>query len=171
MRCTGAALVTLAVLGGVAQAQPKETAPGPAIENGSNVQIEYTLKDETGKLLDSNTGRGPLSFTQGEHRIIPGLEKALNGMRAGEEKQVSVKPEEGYGAVDAAAQAEVPKAAIPSDALTVGTELMARSPTGTTRIVRIKEIKETTVILDLNHPLAGKTLHFTVKILSVAPAK
>ena len=171
MRLMVAGLIALGLVAGVAQAQPKATSPGPAIADGSKVQIEYTVKDAAGKLLDSNTGRDAPTFTQGEHQIIPGLEKALSGMRAGDEKQVSVKPEEGYGPVDAAAQTEVPKAAIPSDALTVGTELMARGPEGAVRIVRAREIKDSTVILDLNHPLAGKTLHFNVKILSVAPTK
>ena len=171
MRFMTLALGALGLIAGMAQAQPKETAVSPAIADGFHVQIQYTLKDDAGKILDSNAGRAPLAFTQGRHQIIPGLEKALTGMRSGEEKQVSVKPEEAYGAVDQAAQTEVPRSAIPSDALSVGTELMARSPQGGTRIVRVKEIKEATVILDLNHPLAGKILHFNVKILSVAPSK
>ncbi|MBI4609281.1 MAG: peptidylprolyl isomerase [Candidatus Rokubacteria bacterium] len=164
-------LFVLALVPGVAQAQPKEKAMSPVIESGSTVQLEYTLKDDAGTVLDSNKGRGPLTFVQGQQQIVPGLEKALNGMQAGDEKQVTVKPEEGYGALDPSAQAEVPKQMLPADALTVGTQLVARSRTGETMLVRVKEVKDATVIIDLNHPLAGKTLYFDVKVLGVEPAK
>jgi len=160
-------LFVLALVPGIVQAQLKEKAMSPPIENGSTVQLEYTLKDDAGAVLDSNTGRPPLTYVQGQQQIVPGLEKALNGMRAGEEKNVVVKPEDGYGAVDPAAQTEVPKQMLPADALTVGTQLVARSRTGETMLVRVKEVKEATVIIDLNHPLAGKTLHFDIKILGV----
>ncbi|MFQ5830902.1 MAG: peptidylprolyl isomerase [Candidatus Methylomirabilia bacterium] len=162
-------IFTLAL--GVAQAQVQEESMSAAIEAGSTVELEYTLKDETGKVLDTNVGGKPLAYTQGQRRIVAGLETALNGMRAGEEKQVTVKPEDGYGLVDPAAVAEVPKEALPPDALSVGTELVARRPDGRTMLVRVKEIKESTVILDLNHPLAGKTLYFDVKVLNVKPPK
>jgi len=167
------AAVTLSILLlalGVAQAQPKEKVLSPAIESGSTVQFEYTLKDDDGTVLDSNKGRGPLTYTQGQKQIIPGLEKALNGMRAGDEKQVTVQPEDAYGPPDPAAQTEVPKEVLPPN-LKVGTQLVARSREGETMLVRVKEIKETTVIIDLNHPLAGKTLHFDVKVLGVEPPK
>jgi len=65
----------------------------------------------------------------------------------------------------------VPKELIPPDSLKVGAELVARSPSGGTRLVRVKEVKEKTVVIDLNHPLAGKTLHFDVKVLGVEPSK
>lgn len=160
------------VLGpGLAHAQPDTppaaATPRIAIATGSTVRLEYILTDDAGTVLDSNKGREPLTYTQGEQQIIPGLELALAGLLAGDEKQVTVKPEDGYGPIDPAAQAEVPKETLPADALTVGTRLMARSPDGETRLVRIKEIREATVIIDLNHPLAGMTLHFAVKVLEV----
>lgn len=172
MKTAGLIALTLALALGVARAQPKEKPVSPAIEDGAKVQLEYTLTDDAGKVLDSNKDRGPLTYTQGGHQIIPGLEKALNGMRAGEAKKVTVKPAEGYGEVDPKAVAEVPKEALPPAALSVGTELVAQSPQGERRLVRVKEVKEKTVVLDLNHPLAGKTLLFDVKVLSVeAPPK
>jgi len=167
MKFTVAALGSLVLTLGIAHAQPQEKATSPAIERGSTVRLEYTLTDDTGKVLDSNKGREPLTYPQGEEQILPALERALTGMRAGEGKQVILKPEDGYGPVDPAAQTEVPKEMLPSDALTVGTQLVARSPGGQSMLVRVKEIKEKTVILDLNHPLAGKTLHFDVKVLGV----
>jgi FKBP-type peptidyl-prolyl cis-trans isomerase SlyD len=161
--------ITLAL--GVAPAQPQDKPEGPVIGNGSKVRIEYTLKDKEGEVLDSNKGRNALTYTHGERQIIPGLEDALIGMRDGEEKSVTVKPEDAYGMEDPAAMTEVPKESIPADALKVGTRLVGRSQSGETRFVRVKEIKEKTVILDLNHPLAGKTLHFDVKVLGVEPSE
>lgn len=92
---------TTAILGamlalGVAHAQPEGKAMSPAIESGATVQLEYTLKDEAGKLLDSNKGQSPLTYTQGRQEIIPGLEKELNGLRASDEKQNAIAPEDGY---------------------------------------------------------------------------
>jgi FKBP-type peptidyl-prolyl cis-trans isomerase SlyD len=142
-----------------------------AVQTGSSVSIEYTLKDEGGQVLDSNKGKSPLVFTQGQQQIIPGLEREMIGMRAGEEKHVVVKPEDAYGPVVPNAQTEVPKDAIPKEGLKVGTALMARSGSGETRPVIVKEIKDSTVVLDLNHPLAGKTLFFDVKVLGVEPPK
>jgi FKBP-type peptidyl-prolyl cis-trans isomerase SlyD len=161
--------LVLALTLGVAEAQETGATTSPAIQNGSKVKLEYTLTDDGGKLLDSNKGGEPLTYTQGEQQIIPGLEKALNGMHAGEVKKVTIIPADAYGEVNPSAVAEVPKDRIPADALAVGKELVARSGSGESRSVRIKEIKEKTVIIDLNHPLAGKTLVFDVKVVGVDP--
>ncbi|OGB96413.1 MAG: hypothetical protein A2Z31_08535, partial [candidate division NC10 bacterium RBG_16_65_8] len=124
---------------------------------------------DDGEVRDSNKGGEPLTFIHGQRQIIRGLEKALEGMRAGEEKKVTVEAADAYGKVNPAAVAEVPKERIPATALTVGTELLAQDSSGRTRTVRVKEIKEQTVVIDMNHPLAGKTLVFDVKVLSVEP--
>jgi len=171
MKIAGVIGLTLALALGVAEAEEKEQAASPAIENGAKVQLEYTLKDDGGKVLDSNKGKEPLTYTQGQKQIIPGLEQALGGMRAGEEKKVTIKPVDAYGEVNPNAVTEVPKEMLPPDALKVGTELVAQSQAGDRRIVRIKEVKEKTVVIDLNHPLAGKTLFFDVKVLVVEPPK
>jgi FKBP-type peptidyl-prolyl cis-trans isomerase SlyD len=171
MKIAGMIVLTLALGLSVSEAQETEKAMSPAIENGSKVRLEYTLKDDGGTVLDSNKGRDPLTYTQGQQQIVPGLEKALNGMRAGDEKKVTVKPVDAYGETNPNAVTEVPKEMLPPDALKVGTELVAQSQAGDRRIVRIKEIKEKTVVIDLNHPLAGKTLFFDVKVLGVEPPK
>lgn len=150
---------------------PREEKPmSPAIDKGATVQFDYTLKDEAGALLDTSEGRAPLTYVHGRREIIPGLERELTGMRAGEEKDVVLPPAEAYGPVDPSAVAEVPKRAVPPEALVPGTELMARSPDGESRVVRVKEIREESVVLDLNHPLAGKTLYFHVRVREVTPA-
>jgi FKBP-type peptidyl-prolyl cis-trans isomerase SlyD len=164
------AAAAVALLASTAFAQtPALSDKSTTVQNGANVSIEYTLKDEGGKVLDTNKGKSPLTFTQGQQQIIRGLERELVGMRTGDEKQVVVKPEDAYGQVVPNAQTEVPKDAIPKEGLKVGTPLMARSGSGESRPVVVKEIKDSTVVLDLNHPLAGKTLFFDVKVLGVQP--
>jgi FKBP-type peptidyl-prolyl cis-trans isomerase SlyD len=147
-------------------AMAEETATKPAIKDGSRVSIEYTLTDDGGTVLDSNKGQAPFAFTQGAHEIVRGLETALLGLHVGDARKVTVKPEDAYGAVDPAAQVEVGRDKVPAD-VKVGSELIGRSSTGQTRAVRVKEIKDNSVVLDLNHPLAGKTLVFDVLILAV----
>src|SRR6266508_3469298 len=143
-----------------AQTQPAQAPASPAIEKGSTVQLEYTLKDDAGTLLDSNKGQAPLTYIQGEEHLMLGLEKQLVGMHPGEEKKVVLKPDEAYGPVNPTAETEVPKELLPPNALTVGNRLIARNADGEQRPVAVKEVKEKTVVLDLNHPLAGKTLVF-----------
>jgi len=166
-----AAAVTLFASTAFAQTPVPSPDKTNAVQNGANVSLEYTLKDEGGQVLDTNKGGNPLVFTQGQQQIIRGLEKELLGMRPGDEKKIVVKPEDAYGEVVPNAQTEVPKDAIPKEGLKVGTALTARSGSGDVRPVVVKEIKETTVVLDLNHPLAGKTLFFDVKVLGVEPPK
>ena len=168
-KCFAAILVLTVPLTAAAQTQTATTAP--VIEKGSKVQLEYTLKDEAGAVLESNKGQPALSFVQGDQQIIPGLDRELLGMHAGEEKKVVVKPEDGYGKIEPAALTEVPKEVLPAQSLKVGARLMARSSTGESRTVVVKEIKDKTVVIDLNHPFAGKTLHFDVKVLAVEAPK
>jgi FKBP-type peptidyl-prolyl cis-trans isomerase SlyD len=149
--------------------QTPSASAGPSIEEGSTVRIEYTVTDEAGKLLDSNKGGKSVQYTHGRQEMLPGIERQLLGMHSGEEKKLVVTPEEGYGLVDPSAQTEVPRELVPPEAQEVGKRLVARNRSGTPRLVMVKEVKENTVVLDLNHPLAGKTLLFDVKVLGVDP--
>jgi FKBP-type peptidyl-prolyl cis-trans isomerase SlyD len=145
-----------------------ETAETEAqIREGSQVALEYTLSDEAGTVIESNKGKQPMSYIHGKSQIIPGLEKELSGMKVGEEKKIQVKPEDGYGPVNPDAFQEVSKDKLPPEALKVGTMLMAQGPRGQGIPVRFHEIKDTTVIMDFNHPMAGKTLSFDVKIYEI----
>ena len=137
------------------------------VANGKKVSIEYTLTDDDGNVLDSSVGRDPLQYQHGGKQIIPGLESALDGLNVGDSKKVTVKPEDGYGVTDKAALIEVPKAQIPEAAHKVGAQLEARGPNGDVVHPSVAEIKDDTIVLDFNHPLAGKTLHFEVKIISI----
>src|SRR5919109_5621509 len=133
------------------------------VKDGSVVSLQYTLSGEDGKAIESNKGKEPLKYTHGQHQIIPGLEKELSGMKVGQEKHVKVKPEDAYGQVDPKAVQEFPKDKIPPEGQKVGMVLAARGPQGETIPVKVKEVKEKTVVLDMNHPMAGKKPIFDVK--------
>jgi len=141
------------------------------IQTGSMVAFDYTLTDESGNVIDSSKGKEPMHYVHGKGEIIPGLEKELAGMSVGGEKKVTVKPEEGYGPIDPLAFQEIPKDKLPPQALKVGAVLTARGPEGQTVPVRVHEIKENTVIIDFNHPLAGKTLLFDIKVKEIKDAE
>lgn len=137
------------------------------ITKGSVVRFEYTVSDESGEVLQSNKGKEPVSYTHGKQEIIPGLEKGLAEMSVNEEKSIRVKPEEAYGQVDPKGFKEIPRSELPLNDPQVGTPLTARGPQGEDVLIHIHEVKEETVILDFNHPLAGKTLNFDVKVVDI----
>lgn len=141
------------------------------IRDGAVVRFEYTLSGENREVIQSNKGKDPVTYTHGQHEVIPGLEKWLSGMEVNEEKSIRLQPEEAYGPVDPKGFKEVPKTEIPAAALKVGTPLSARGPEGEDVIIRVREVKQKTVILDFNHPLAGKTLNFDVKTSAEGPAR
>jgi FKBP-type peptidyl-prolyl cis-trans isomerase 2 len=158
---------TVCLAAGGAHAEESEKKEGTVIEAGSTVGIEYTLTLEDGTKVDSNVGGETLSFEQGSGQIIPGLDKELIGMRVGEAKSVTVSADEGYGPVDPAAFTEVPVSELPEEAREPGTALMARDAQGRVQRLRVDRIEGEKATLDFNHPLAGKTLVFDVKILEV----
>jgi FKBP-type peptidyl-prolyl cis-trans isomerase SlyD len=139
------------------------------ITNGSVVRFEYTVSDENGEVLQSNKGKEPVTYTHGRHEIIPGLEKALSEMEVNQEKSIHVSPEEAYGEMDPKGFKEVPKSDLPLSDPQVGTPLSARGPQGEEVLIHIREVKPETVVLDFNHPLAGKRLNFDIKVLGVDP--
>lgn len=152
-----------------APAAPQEAAPAMAVQDNLDISLEYTLTVD-GQVVDSSDGRGPLHYIHGTHQIIPGLERALIGMKVGESKSVVVSPEDGYGKVDPSAIVEVPKTQLPSDVKpVVGMVLRGMNPDGQSFRATINEVKAESVVLDMNHPFAGKTLNFQVKVVGIAP--
>ncbi|MBM4263089.1 MAG: peptidylprolyl isomerase [Deltaproteobacteria bacterium] len=137
------------------------------VQDGWRVGIEYTLKGEDGKLIESNKGKFSLVYKHGTGEMIPGLERALAGMRVGEEKHVVVKPQDAYGLVDFNKRKEVPKTELPPNAMKVGAEIARPEGQGRVRVFKVHEIREHTVVLDMNHPMAGKTLVFDVKVVDI----
>ncbi len=139
------------------------------IENDALVELSYTLKDDRGATLDATDEGHTISYVHGHDQILPALEAALVGMRAGDETEITLPPERAYGTIDPAALAEVPKHALPPEALKPGTEVTARGPHGQTRYVTVNEVREETVVLNMNHPYAGKTLHFHLRVVQIVP--
>lgn len=163
-------LSSLARLGGGQTSQAITLKPGSDVQEGSLVSIEYTLTDASGAVLDSNVGKEPLTFIHGAGQIVKGLERELAGLRVGDQKKVQVKPEDGYGLTDQKALQEIPREMIPAEAQKPGTMLMSKAQDGRAIPIRVHEVKEKTVVVDFNHPLAGKTLNFDVKIKDIQSA-
>jgi FKBP-type peptidyl-prolyl cis-trans isomerase SlyD len=142
---------------------------GQEVRAGAVVHLEFTLWDDAGALLDTTRGRTPLVFTHGQGEVIAGLERALLGMKVGETKRVTVAPDDAYGPVDPSATTEVPVERVPAEARKVGVQLRGQTRSGREMPVRVREIRDGTAILDLNHPLAGRTLVFEVRVILVEP--
>ena len=149
---------------------PKEAAGMMAtVENGMTVAIDYKLTVD-GKVVDSSEGGQPLSYVQGQGQIIPGLEKQIAGLKVGDTADVTVKPEEGYGQIDPKAFVEIPKEQLgPKVVPQVGMILRGTTKDGRPFQAKIDKVDDKTVTLDLNHPLAGKTLQFAIKVVSIKP--
>ncbi len=137
------------------------------IETGSLVSLEFTLKLEDDTVVASNVGGDPLVYTQGAGELVPGLERALQGMKVGESKEITLSPDEGFGPVRPEAIQRVPRERVPEDARHVGAELQGQAPDGTVLRARVVEVQGDTLVVDFNHPLAGQTLVFDVKVLDV----
>ncbi len=137
---------------------------------GMVVSMHYTLTDDSGDVLDSSRGGEPFSYLHGHNNIIPGLEKALEGTEAGFKSKVTVAPTEGYGEKNPEAVFEAPREHFPPDMkLEIGARVYADGPNGPITLTVIK-LTESGAVLDANHPLAGKTLHFDVEITTVRTA-
>ena len=137
------------------------------IKNGSSVSIEYTLKLDDGTTVDTNVGEDPLTYKQGASQILPALEAALAGHRVGDTQAVKLTAEEGYGAIDPEAYREVALEVVPEGSREVGTTMIAKSPEGHEAQIRVHEVREQSIVLDFNHPLAGQALNFDIKVVKV----
>jgi len=137
------------------------------IENGDTVKVNYTGKFEDGSVFDSSMveGRQPLTVTLGQGQLIPGFEKGLIDMAVGETKTIEIEPTEAYGDVNEEMYQEFEKSVLPED-IFEGMMLQANGPQGVFNVL-VKEIKETTAVLDANHPLAGKKLFFDLEVVEV----
>ncbi|MEQ9394519.1 FKBP-type peptidyl-prolyl cis-trans isomerase [Haliea sp.] len=135
---------------------------------GNTVQIHYTGTLQDGSVFDSSDGRDPLEFQLGSGQIIPGLDSAIDGMAAGEQKTVTIPAAEAYGDYQDEARQTIPREQIPADIpLDVGTMLQMQTPDGNAVPVQVAEVTDDAVTLDANHPLAGKDLTFAVEVVSV----
>jgi peptidylprolyl isomerase len=139
------------------------------VKTGDTVRIHYTGTLADGETFDSSEGRDPLEFTVGSGQIIPGLEEAIPGMTVGDKKKVEIPADQAYGPVDPNAMQPVPRKDIPDNIpLDLGTQLQVQTPQGQTLQVTVAEVGEEQVVLDANHPLAGKDLTFDIELVEIA---
>ena len=140
------------------------------IEKNRVVTLHYTLRDDQGSVIDSSSGRGPLSYLHGKGNIIPGLEQALAGKAAGDKLDVTVAPAQGYGLRDERLVQIVPRHKFGEVAgLSPGMQVRATGAQGP-RLVTVVRVDRDFVTVDGNHPLAGRTLHFSVEVAEVRKA-
>ena len=140
------------------------------VKDGHVVSMEYTLKVD-GKVTDTSEGREPLEYVHGAGNIIPGLEREIAGMSVGDSKDVVVAATDGYGEEDEKAFMDVPRDQFPKEIpMKVGTEIQVQNQAGQPMYARIDTVGDKSVRLDFNHPLAGKELHFSVKVVGLRDA-
>ena len=138
-------------------------------KTGDTVKIHYTGTLDDGTQFDSSEGRDPLEFEVGSGQVIPGFDKAVEGMAVGDEKAVSIEPEDAYGPRHDQMIQEVPKTALP-DNLTpeVGMGLQAQGQDGQVINLTVTEVGEESITVDGNHPLAGQALNFDIQLVDIA---
>jgi FKBP-type peptidyl-prolyl cis-trans isomerase SlyD len=141
------------------------------IKKDSVVSLSYILKNENGEELDRSDAANPLAYMHGHGQIVPGLENVLEGLAIGDKKEVTVTPEEGYGEVQAQLRIKVSRDKFPADAkIEPGMQFSSKMEDGKEIPFTVQAIEGDEVMLDGNHPLAGKTLHFSVEVAEVRSA-
>jgi FKBP-type peptidyl-prolyl cis-trans isomerase 2 len=140
---------------------------GNIIEAGKQVSLDYTLTVDD-KVVDSSEVKGPLKYTHGTGQINVEFSRQLEGLSVGEERMIVLPPEKAYGPIKNEMMQELPKSKLPPDvAPAVGMQVQGKSPDGKTVMARVADVKADSVLLDFNHPLAGKTLVFKIKVLTI----
>lgn len=136
------------------------------VTDGTKVKVHYTGKLNDGTVFDTSKEREPLEFTVGEGKVIPGFEEAVRDMESGETKSVTIGSDQAYGDRREDMILDVPKDKFPEDIPTdVGQQLMLRHPEGQEFPAFIVEVKDDTITLDANHPLAGEDLNFEIELI------
>ena len=138
------------------------------VKSGDKIKVHYHGKLNTGETFDSSEGRDPLEFEVGSGMVIKGFDDGVTGMSVGEKKTVNIPFDEAYGPVNPEMVLEMPKDRFPKDMeLEKGMPLMMSDQQGQQFQVTIVEIKEEAVMLDANHPLAGKDLTFDLELVEI----
>jgi FKBP-type peptidyl-prolyl cis-trans isomerase SlyD len=137
------------------------------VSRGDVVSVEYTIRLADERVIETTNGDAPLIYTHGQNEILRGLEAGLDQMELGASKMVMVQPVDGYGDIHPEGFFEVPRNRVPVEAQKIGTKLEATAPDGRTVFPYVAEIKPDVVVLDLNHPLAGQTLQFEVRVVDI----
>ena len=135
---------------------------------GDTVRIHYTGTLTDGSTFDSSEGRDPLEFTLGSGQVIPGFDKAVAGMEAGDSKTVEIAADDAYGEHNPDGRQPFPRQNVPDDIpMEIGTRLQMQTAEGKPMMVTIVEVTDEEIVLDANHPLAGKDLTFQIELVEI----
>ena len=138
------------------------------VKENNTVKVHYTGKLADGQVFDTSEGKEPIEFVLGQGRLIPGFEKGLIDMKLNEKKTINIAKEEAYGEVNDQLIQEVDKANLPQDMEPkVGMGLVSKSPEGQEMNLMIIEVKDESVVIDGNHPLAGRDLIFDLEVVEI----
>lgn len=138
-------------------------------KTGDTVKIHYTGKLDDGTEFDSSAGRDPLQFELGGGQVIPGFDKAVEGMTVGDNKNVRIEADDAYGERHEQLLQEVPRSALPEDLTPEeGMTLQSQSPEGQVMMLTVTSVAETSIMVDANHPLAGMALNFDIELVEIA---
>jgi FKBP-type peptidyl-prolyl cis-trans isomerase SlyD len=141
------------------------------IADGHVVVMQYTLRSDDGEVLDASTPDEPMAYLHGAENIVPGLENALTGKSVGFKGKVTVPPVDGYGEREDEEPEAIPRKAFPPDMdIEPGMTFMAEGPNNEHAPIWVVGVEGDKIIVDSQHPLAGKTLHFEVEIVAIRPA-
>lgn len=141
------------------------------VKDGKVILLDYLVRLGTGEVVETSKGKGPIEYLHGTGQILPALERAIEGMREGEQASFSIPPEDAYGARKEDNVVALPKTVFPSDVeLKPGVSLFARASGGQSYPITVRELQGEFVVVDLNHPLAGERLYFEVAVRGVRPA-
>ena len=137
-------------------------------KSGDTVRIHYTGTLADGTQFDTSDGRDPLEFALGGGQVIPGFDSAVDGMAVGENKSVTIQPDQAYGERHEQLVQQVPKNALPEDMEpAVGMQLQSQSPDGQVMNLVITDVADETITVDANHPLAGQALTFAIELVEI----
>jgi len=141
------------------------------VVDGMVVTLDFALTLSDGQVVESTQGDMPLRFIMGQGQLLPGLEDAMRGMAVNEERDITLRPEDAYGEWDEEALEEIDRSELPEDIeLEEGMPMEVTDTEGETYEASIYEVRDNSLVLDYNHPLAGETLNFHVKVIDVRPA-
>jgi len=139
-------------------------------QSGDKVKVHYHGTLKSGEIFDSSQGREPLEFTVGSGQVIKGFDEGVKGMQVGDKKKVEIPVQDAYGEKSNEMIFEFPKSQFPADMNPeVGAQLMMSDGSGQSFPVTITEVKEDSVLLDANHPLAGQDLIFDIELVEIVP--
>ncbi|MEM3126998.1 MAG: peptidylprolyl isomerase [Candidatus Woesearchaeota archaeon] len=146
---------------------PAKKSDDKIVKNGDKIKVHYTGTLDDGTQFDTSEGREPLEFEVGSGQLIQGFDTAVVGMKVGDEKNIKLKPEQAYGQPNPELLQKLPFTKRPDFDPKPGQVLTLQDPMG--RVIRafIKEVGEDSITVDLNHPLAGKSLNFRIKVVDI----